>query len=116
MRWIGFGLICVAAMSGALSGCSAGGYDGPALGTPYACGAHAGADGGAAATCVVGQSYCEVQRAHVYGDPSTYSCWYQGLDVCSNTPTCACICNPQCAALCTCDDSSGVIIMTCNPL
>lgn len=113
MRWIGVGLICVAAMLGALSGCSHP-YDGPALGTPYACGPPA--DGGAAATCVVGQSFCEVYLAHIYGDPPSYSCGDPGLGDCWNTPTCACLCNPRCPALFSCDDRSGFVFVTIKPI
>jgi hypothetical protein len=107
-----------------------------ALGTPYACvggviltsldGGEivAPADAGPPVTCVVGQSYCQAESGDkTVGQLPTHTCTGLSLDgglgVCTDTPTCACICaqpNIICYTECSCDDTGGKVIISCHQI
>lgn len=109
-----------------------GGIGGSRFGTPYACvggfvlkadGGEtlAPADAGTAATCVVGQSYCQAESLDkVVGVEPEHTCRTLssdgGLGVCTDTPTCACICSQGviCTTECSCNDTLGLVVITCH--
>ena len=87
------------------------------------------ADAGASppVNCVVGQSYCRVDSADKsVGVRPQYECRTVetivdgglisvGLGVCSDTPTCACLCanGAFCLTECSCRDDGGFVIISC---
>ena len=119
-------LFAIVAVSAPSYGCTApstqsydGSYDGAALGTPYGCGSDT-------AICVVGRSYCRITPSKALAGTPSYMCLTTvpsdgGLGLCSDAPNCACLCTRylQCGSSgspCTCDDSNGIVVLTCNPV
>ncbi len=88
------------------------------------------ADAGASppVNCVIGQSYCWVGSSDdSVGVPPGYECRTLdtvvdgasvsvGLGVCSDTPTCACLCanGAFCVTECSCHDEGGFAVVSCH--
>ena len=90
------------------------------------------ADAGASppVNCVVGQSYCYIDSADKsVGVRPLYGCRTfetivdgglvsLGLGVCSETPTCACLCGHGvlCVTNCSCNDDGGFVTVSCHQI
>jgi hypothetical protein len=128
---------------GNVGGAGGAGTDGAVLGMSYLCtgGAvrtpdgglvqfHADADASPAVECVVGQSYCSIETfERTVGAKPEYRCatFYDvvdgasvsiGLGSCADTPTCACLCSHGviCTTECACQDSGGIVTVSCDAI
>ena len=102
--------------SSGLDGGDSDGGSAPNLGASYSCSATS-----TSATCVVGQSYCEVSKGGAGGTPGSNTGLYttaicrtipQGT-VCAANPTCACVCAAVfCYSSDMCSDTDGFVTLT----
>jgi len=117
--------------TGGAAGSTGGGGDGAGAGTIYACvgglvlaedgEVRSAGPGKEPVTCVVGQSYCSARsNLHAVGVLPTLSCvdLTGPLAACAVAPTCACICahGVWCKTECSCSDTDGFAIVSCEAI